>query len=120
MLGREGQVIGRLMHKIHPNIGIVLTFLPAYPAIAKPWVERSVPSFEVMVTDDAYQTTVPWLIAPGIKVTNALHHVHRQRIVHRDIKPGNILLDAEDAPILIDFDIASTPDVSALLPASAG
>jgi len=49
MPGREGQIIGRLMQKIHPNIGIVLTFLPASHAIVKPWVERSVPSCEAIL-----------------------------------------------------------------------
>jgi formylglycine-generating enzyme required for sulfatase activity/predicted Ser/Thr protein kinase len=39
-------------------------------------------------------------------VAEALHHAHQHRLVHRDVKPGNILLDAAGKPYLADFGIA--------------
>lgn len=39
-------------------------------------------------------------------VCDAIHHAHRHLIVHRDIKPGNILVTAEGRPIVMDFGIA--------------
>jgi eukaryotic-like serine/threonine-protein kinase len=36
-------------------------------------------------------------------VADALHHAHRQGLVHRDIKPGNILIDAVGRPFVVDF-----------------
>jgi formylglycine-generating enzyme required for sulfatase activity len=43
------------------------------------------------------------LIAP---IAEALNHAHRFHLVHRDVKPGNILLDAHGKPFLTDFGIA--------------
>ncbi len=40
------------------------------------------------------------------KVSRAVHYAHQRGILHRDIKPGNILLDASGAPFLTDFGLA--------------
>jgi DNA-directed RNA polymerase specialized sigma24 family protein len=37
---------------------------------------------------------------------DALHYTHTQDLYHRDIKPGNILLDAAGTPFLADFGLA--------------
>jgi serine/threonine protein kinase len=40
------------------------------------------------------------------EVASALDYAHRQDVVHRDIKPGNILIDKEGHALLADFGIA--------------
>src|SRR5437762_4795211 len=40
------------------------------------------------------------------KVARTVHYAHEHHILHRDIKPGNILLDQEGEPHLTDFGLA--------------
>jgi len=40
----------------------------------------------------------------------AVGHAHRQLVVHCDLKPANILVDAEGRPVLLDFGIAQLND----------
>lgn len=43
-------------------------------------------------------------------VLDALQHAHDHGVVHRDVKPENVLLDARGEPRLADFGVARTPD----------
>jgi TolB-like protein/Tfp pilus assembly protein PilF/predicted Ser/Thr protein kinase len=40
------------------------------------------------------------------KLSRAVHYAHQRGILHRDIKPGNVLLDAKGEPHLTDFGLA--------------
>ena len=41
-----------------------------------------------------------------IKLAYTVHYAHKRGILHRDIKPGNILIDADGEPHLTDFGLA--------------
>ena len=55
------------------------------------------------VTDQKYFRNVVGLI---IQAGDALHHAHQQGIIHRDVKPGNLLLDADSHVFVTDFGLA--------------
>ncbi|MCP5028417.1 MAG: serine/threonine protein kinase [Actinomycetia bacterium] len=63
---------------------------------------------------------VPQTVAVGIATAEALQHVHDHRVVHRDVKPSNILLtddlDNGGVPVLFDFGLALDLDAPDAIP----
>ena len=41
-----------------------------------------------------------------VEVARAVHHGHQRGLIHRDLKPGNILVDRDGAPHVADFGLA--------------
>lgn len=50
----------------------------------------------------------------GVQVLEALAAAEEKRIVHRDVKPGNLLIDANDCPWLLDFGLARHLDLQSI------
>ena len=55
---------------------------------------------------DRRQLNVRQRIELVLEVCSALHLAHQNLVVHRDLKPGNILVNSQGVPKLIDFGIA--------------
>ena len=85
--------------------------LDADPEAARPWVATAyVPGptlDQAMRVCGSFQE--PALRALGTALAEALQAVHAAGVVHRDLKPGNVLL-AADGPRLIDFGISKALD----------
>ncbi|MGH3893601.1 MAG: protein kinase domain-containing protein [Rhodococcus qingshengii] len=101
---REQQAMGRLSG--HPNIVQVLQVGATYTGrlyIVMPFHRRD--SLDAWIADSGPLTT-PETLAAGVKLSGALETAHRGGVLHRDVKPANILVTEYGEPQLTDFGIA--------------
>jgi len=55
---------------------------------------------------DAAPLPLEEVVDIGIKVATALHDLHRQHVVHLDIKPSNIMFRPDGTAVLVDFGLS--------------
>lgn len=101
---REQQAMARLTG--HPNIVPVLQVgqtAKGQPFLVMPFYPRG--SLHTRIFQDGV-VGLDEVLHIGVKLAGALDCAHRQDIVHRDVKPANILLTDYGEPALTDFGIA--------------
>lgn len=106
---REAELAGRLHH---PNIVTVhdVGEQDDIAYIAMDYVEGG---SLATCTDVDHLLELPALFDYMRQVAEGLAYAHEQQVVHRDIKPGNLLVDAASGRVLIsDFGIARIADLS--------
>ena len=99
---REGDILARLTH---PNIAHLLD--AGVTAGGQPYlVIELVEGERIDRHCDNQQLSVEAKLALFDKVLSAVAHAHTHLVIHRDIKPGNILVTAYGTVKLLDFGIA--------------
>jgi TonB family protein len=105
---REAQAAGGLQH---PNIVTIFEMGEAeeIPYIAMEYLEGE--SLDLIL---ARRLNLPLALKLGylVQVCRALAHAHKHGIVHRDIKPGNIVVTRDATVKVVDFGIARMVDTS--------
>ena len=101
---REQRAAGRLTG--HPNI--VTVFQAGVTDSGRPFTVMPYYSQDSLETRIQRGGPLPLneVLRIGVKIAGALEYAHRLGILHRDVKPGNILLAEYGEPALSDFGIA--------------
>ena len=85
---------------------------PASPIRAE---SRELPPTDEALVQEASDTGwVHRCLRIAEKVGLALHHAHGRGIIHRDVKPGNIFIDNEGEPWLLDFGLVRDLETGSL------
>ncbi len=106
-LGDEARAAGKLRH---PNILRLYEFvdLPdGSPAVVMEYIDGpSLREFMQSANLSGEPLTLDRSVALMIQVAEAVHYAHTKGLVHRDLKPGNILLDSSGRAHVADFGLA--------------
>ena len=99
----EARTVGGLNH---PNI-VPVYELGSDDTYSVFIVSKFVNGFSLAAPRDPEIFGDPIVVAELIaRIADALQYAHQQGVVHRDIKPGNILIDEDGQPHLTDFGLA--------------
>jgi len=99
---REVEVVGALRHP-----GIVTLYESGLSRQGEPWFAMELIDGERL--DEFVKRTAPSrreLAALFLRIAEAVAYAHRRGVIHRDLKPGNILIDRDGAPRVLDFGLA--------------
>ncbi|GAB4581745.1 MAG: hypothetical protein Fur0022_44950 [Anaerolineales bacterium] len=118
--GRDGKMLARFRREAeaaaqlkHPNLATVFEFgtHEDQPYIAAEWVEgrnlREVLEHEGILP-------LPRALRLFNQIAAALDYAHAHGVVHRDVKPANILITPAEQAILVDFGLAWTTGAASL------
>jgi len=105
---QEAQSAGKLQH---PNI---VTIFELGQEKNTPFIAMEYLDGESLEKTIVRQSDFPLASKVGyiVRICQALEYAHKNRVVHRDIKPGNIMVNSEGVVKVVDFGIARLVDFS--------
>src|SRR5262245_6942708 len=103
---REARLAARLQH---PNLVQVYDFdATERPYLVMEYIEGGT------LAERTAEHTAPEPEQLARELLSALRHIHANGVLHRDVKPHNVLIDANGHARLTDFGIAQPSDATAL------
>ena len=120
-------VVIKMLRREYPSFGELLQFRNQYtvaknlpiPGLVPPLGLESLGNSYAIVMEDCggislgqyiqqQSLDLPQVLAIALQIADILHDLHQHRVVHKDIKPANILIHPKSQQVkLIDFSIAS-------------
>jgi serine/threonine protein kinase len=104
MFNAEADVLAHL--SAHPSI--VTVYQAGISADGRPYIVMEYCPGSLAQRYRVERMPVPEVLAIGVKMASALESAHRAGLVHRDVKPSNILITTFGSPVLADFGISSS------------
>jgi tRNA A-37 threonylcarbamoyl transferase component Bud32 len=105
----ESQALARLQHPGIAHIydaGVADTGLGPQPYFAMEFIRGETLGNYVQ----SLHLPVRERLALMVKICRAVDHAHQRGLIHRDLKPGNILVDETGQPKILDFGVARVTD----------
>ena len=104
MFNAEADVLAHL--SAHPSI--VTVYQAGISADGRPYIVMEFCPGSLSHRYRNERIPVAEVLTIGVKMASALESAHRAGLVHRDVKPSNILVTTFGAPVLADFGISSS------------
>ena len=104
MFNAEADVLAHL--SAHPSI--VTVYQAGISADGRPYIVMEYCPGSLAQRFRQERMPVAEVLAIGVKMASALESSHRAGLVHRDVKPSNILITSFGVPVLADFGISSS------------
>lgn len=104
-LERETQALGRLQHPGIAQIyeaGTADTGFGPQPYFAMELIRGE----SLLVYAGTHRLSTRQRLELMVRICEAVHHAHQRGLIHRDLKPGNILVDETGQPKILDFGVA--------------
>ncbi|MGB0715975.1 MAG: serine/threonine protein kinase [Phycisphaerae bacterium] len=99
----------------HPHIARILSAgvtEEGYAWFTTPYIEGLPLDQWLEQTDSVLTLDGRWNLDVFCKICDAVHYLHEMGVVHRDLKPTNVLVDHDDSPMVIDFGLAKALEQS--------
>lgn len=111
---QEAHVLGQLQHPgiacVHEaglaEVRMADGHVSEQPFIAMEYVDGS----ELHKHANRHELDLPARLRLMAKICDAVQYAHEKGVVHRDLKPGNILVDGSGRPKVLDFGVARAMD----------
>lgn len=104
MFNAEADVLAQL--SAHPSI--VTVYQAGVSADGRPYIVMEYCPGSLAQRYRVERLPVDEVLSVGVRMAGALESAHRAGLVHRDVKPSNILITSFGTPVLADFGISSS------------